>query len=693
MKKKLVGLLLIFCVINGAWAQGHVPAHDDTGSLATWLGSLEDSLAVMSDQEFADLCLTKASSYFGSESPKAIQVFSHMVDLGERSNSDLLRFKAFNARGEVYRMMGENALSAEDHEASLRFGDKFEKDLVFTYSMLSQMYMSRGEREKSSRYIDTATQIAYKYHDTSRYALLHSFRGRRFEKEELYYSALEEYQTALKYSEYVSPLPRQNLYLSISQLHGTMDENDLALEYAYGAKAVIAGLNYSLSEAFANNKIAWLLLKTDSLEKAVTYFDLVIPVYEERGRAMPLASTLSGKTIALVKQGKLDEAKASLDFATKQIEEVTLESDRTNYYLAAAKYYSANGNLGQSNDYLLKYLSVAQSQKDNLKQMTAYRSLAVNAKKIGDYKTALIYQDSVDQKMNNLDITRKRNLTYDLLAKYENVKKETEISRLSQQQAEADAKIQSRTVLGVTGLVGAILLSILSFMLYRSAKGRRKSNKLLQEKNQALETALETNKTLIKEIHHRVKNNLQIVSSLLNIQSLYEKEEGVVEAIQTGKNRIQSLSILHQNLYTNEDLEMISVRKYLTDLLDNINASFDARGKSIQIHSQIDDLQMHIDKVVSLGLLSNEIVTNSIKHGIQDEGLRIDYSLQRTPSEVVLIIKDNGPGLPYDKLPLKTKSVGVQLIRSFSQKLKAQIKIENTNGAKYIFYIPLSQIS
>ena len=176
--------------------------------------------------------------------------------------------------------------------------------------------------------------------------------------------------------------------------------------------------------------------------------------------------------------------------------------------------------------------------------------------------------------------------------------------------------------------------------------------------------ALENNKMLVKEIHHRVKNNLQVVSSLLNLQSRFEQDDTVLQAINTGKYRVQSMSLLHQSLYLNEDLNSIHIKKYFEDLAKSIVKGYPLFGKEVKLELDIEDIQLDVDTVVPLGLIANELITNSLKYAYDDiEDCKLDFSIKEADGMIRLIVKDNGQGIKFTELPEKSNSLGIAISR------------------------------
>ena len=218
-----------------------------------------------------------------------------------------------------------------------------------------------------------------------------------------------------------------------------------------------------------------------------------------------------------------------------------------------------------------------------------------------------------------------------------------------------------------------LLSGITIFFMYRK---QRLKNKLIQQQSDDL-------KVLMKEIHHRVKNNLQIISSLLDIQSLsLAGNYPAAQAIREGKNRVQSMAIIHQFLYHENNIRGIRIEDYIKNLSENLFASYNINPGSIRLETDIDRLNLDIDTVIPLGLIINELVSNSLKYAFSDISRGIlQISLKEKENTLQLLVKDNGRGFPPASIPPERQSFGLQLIAAFAQKLKASLTMYNDNGA------------
>lgn len=226
------------------------------------------------------------------------------------------------------------------------------------------------------------------------------------------------------------------------------------------------------------------------------------------------------------------------------------------------------------------------------------------------------------------------------------------------------------------GLVtGSLLLLLAAGAILYLYRNQRKKNSLIQKQADDLQV-------LMKEIHHRVKNNMQIVSSLLDLQSISIKDTQAAEAVKEGKNRVQSMALIHQNLYSEDNLKGIRAKQYISNLLQNLCDSYSISNDKVKIHADIEDLNLDVDTMIPVGLILNELLTNSFKYAFNENrtGL-LEIQLVEQQNNLQLKVKDNGPGFPGELDAKTAKSFGLRMIRAFAQKLKAGIEIKNENGA------------
>ncbi len=225
----------------------------------------------------------------------------------------------------------------------------------------------------------------------------------------------------------------------------------------------------------------------------------------------------------------------------------------------------------------------------------------------------------------------------------------------------------------LAGGAALVLISGLSiFSLYKKQKAK---NLIIERQAADLEV-------LMKEIHHRVKNNLQIVSSLLDLQGHYITDAQASEAVKEGKNRVQSMALIHQNLYSEGNIKGIEVKGYISNLLQTLCASYNISNDKVKINAHIDNLNLDVDTMIPLGLVINELVSNAFKYAFKDKQTgELDIVLKEHAEKLHLLVKDNGAGFPEGLDVKNSKSFGLKMIRAFAQKLKASLDIYNKDGA------------
>ncbi|MBX7075713.1 MAG: sensor histidine kinase [Methanobacteriaceae archaeon] len=185
---------------------------------------------------------------------------------------------------------------------------------------------------------------------------------------------------------------------------------------------------------------------------------------------------------------------------------------------------------------------------------------------------------------------------------------------------------------------------------------------------------------LLSEIHHRVKNNMQIISSLLMIQSHRIQDEKFKEVIKESQQRIKTMALVHEKLYENRDFSKININDYINSLIDDISNSYILEGK-INIKTDIDNKVFDLDTLVPLGLIINELITNALKYAFKNrENGNIFIKFNETEKDYfVLTVRDDGVGLIEEKKP-EDMGIGSELIKSLTAQLEGTYDIEDNNG-------------
>ncbi|WP_207761473.1 histidine kinase dimerization/phosphoacceptor domain -containing protein [Leptospira perolatii] len=199
----------------------------------------------------------------------------------------------------------------------------------------------------------------------------------------------------------------------------------------------------------------------------------------------------------------------------------------------------------------------------------------------------------------------------------------------------------------------------------------------------ALKVSLQEKEVLLREVHHRVKNNLQIVSSILNLQSGYITDSKSFEIFEDAQSRIKSIALIHELLYQGENLAQMDFTEYLNNLAGNLVRTYRMQSQ-IQLEIEADPMQFSLDLAIHCGLIVNELVTNSLKYGFKgrDQG-KITISIKTYEGDTVLTVGDDGVGIPEGFDYLHTDSLGLQLVTTLSEQIGAHLELDRRNGTKF----------
>ncbi len=201
-----------------------------------------------------------------------------------------------------------------------------------------------------------------------------------------------------------------------------------------------------------------------------------------------------------------------------------------------------------------------------------------------------------------------------------------------------------------------------------------------------IKASLQEKEILLKEIHHRVKNNLAIISELFELQSGAVQTQQYHDLLESSKNRIKSMALIHETLYQSEHFSEIDSAEYIDNLINHLTMAFTGRGKPIEFKVEVENIPMDIDTAIPCGLIINELVTNAVKHAFpNNETGEISIVLRSGPEgQVTLEVADNGIGLPQHVDIEKVSSIGLQLVDILARQLDATIDIQRSNGTRYI---------
>lgn len=233
--------------------------------------------------------------------------------------------------------------------------------------------------------------------------------------------------------------------------------------------------------------------------------------------------------------------------------------------------------------------------------------------------------------------------------------------------------IQERRLQGLLW-IGLALFALLGGTIFYQYRKQQRNNATIRRQSAEL-------RVLNKEVHHRVKNNLQVISSMLDLQSQSLPDKRARTVIREAILRIHAMAFIHQNLYQDDASNLVDMPDYIAMLSDHLFNTYNIRPESIHLHVQTEALRLHTDTAVPLGMILNELIGNALKYAFKGrpDG-NVWVTLQRQGDRLLLRVADDGNGLPADFDIDKTSSLGYQIIQAFAQKLKATLLLDGARG-------------
>jgi two-component sensor histidine kinase len=443
-----------------------------------------------------------------------------------------------------------------------------------------------------------------------------------------------------------------------------------ALDYAEKAIEMAEKNNLTSEFFYVYNNAGDVAIAMKKNQLSLDYFNKAAAIAKEQNLGKTsLVDIGNSQGNALKKLGRYDEAIRLYTNCLKMAKEANYQNGINTITANLGEINLLKGNYKDALPYQLETIRLQETNNDIANLIENYHHTSTIYSKLNDFESALAYKQKAYDLRDSIGSIESDAKMSELLTKYETEKKEETI-------AFQEAKIDQQKVVQYLGIIVVGLLIGLLIFAFISYRNRSKSNRLLAQKNAE-------NELLMKEIHHRVKNNLEIVSSLLALQSAQIDDPNTKEAMTEGQNRVNSISIVHQKLYQGTNLGSIEMKDYFLNLTENILDSFGAENK-VTLNLAMEKLDLDIDTAVPLGLIINELLTNTIKYAFPaDNKGTITIKLEKQNDQYLhLVVTDNGIGKSG---MTHGTGFGTQLVSLLTQQLNGTMKEESENGTTHIF--------
>ncbi|WP_341225726.1 histidine kinase dimerization/phosphoacceptor domain -containing protein [uncultured Arcticibacterium sp.] len=480
-----------------------------------------------------------------------------------------------------------------------------------------------------------------------------------------------------------------SIHASLSRLYTNTKDYESALKYSDMVVAAYKKEENTHPLIRALLASSNIYVKTERAKKALEVVNealALVPKLPEKYQNSETFNVRAWRAQAHRALKQYDEALADFKFSWKGMQDIYGDKMANGWKGGIGSIYYLQGKYAEAIPYLKDYVEHFNNKKvynsEELKDHYIWLAESYKAVKKSDLAFKYLAEGK-DITINSLQQETEA-LKNELRVKYETEQKDEKIFS----QSELIKQQQKNQLLSY--IVGGLLFVFLSGLFYTYRKNKKKNiqleelNNNLEVTNVQLDKRNAENELLLKEIHHRVKNNLEIVSGLLELQSSQIDDPSVQAAMLSSQNRVHSMGIIHQKLYQSEHLTSIEMRDYFVNLGENILNSFSTDG-NVKIECDMPELVLDVDTAISVGLIANELLTNAFKYAFEgkDSG-KIEITMKSNgPNDdnLELNITDDGIGKNADN-PAKGTGFGTMLIDLLTKQLNGTISYKNENGTK-----------
>ena len=561
------------------------------------------------------------------------------------------------------------------------------ENLAQTYVVLGGAYDFMGKYEEARKYYDLGGKLRLQIQDTAGYSNTLLNIGVTYYYQGLYNKALEYYIKSSHWKEYTDDKQGlSKLYNNIGLIYRVKKNHPMAIRYFRKSLAIKMELGDQKGVCNSYSNIGIIYLYDNVCDSAIYYTRKAYDIAKAIHSPYDEASSLSNVAFSYLCRRDFKKADYYFNQTLKQL--VPLSDDHTMAFcfkgMGESKFLQ--GKYQESISYFEK---AAQKAKEMNRQellaeiykyqFRAYENMGQYQKSLEAYKNHVSYRDSVFSEENNQQLNELE-VSFETEKKQQRIKELSSLNKLRNEQA-ARNRWQLNALIVV---VIAVLLILL--LTYVNLRNKKRLNALLDSKNQMIETSLKEKEVLLREIHHRVKNNLQIISGLLELQESLHNDENVKSVVHEAQGRIKTMSIIHEMLYQTDDLAHIRFSDYLNRLVQAIHGGFSQQKWQVEHEISDGGQTFSIDTIIPLGLMLNELVSNSYKYAFSnDKTNKLTVKLQEiAPGEFQMNYQDNGPGMPEENSSLESQSFGLKLVKMLTRQLRGNVSYQYNAGSEFI---------
>jgi len=659
--------------------------------------------------------LNKESEMLSSEFKYVKGTANNLLLAGEiyhKQNNDV---KATASMNEALKIFNENNLHEQAGNTYMALAKNYEKESkdldskIYYYQKAQSSYRQAGITELEAATLKELGNV---------YKLKKDFNN-----------AIKTYQEALAKYQSIHYKSVEDIYSELGYLYNEIENPLMGFQYQLQAAKIAEELNDTGAVVgVIYNKMGIAYWQAEKLDSANNYFEKALKISIQSKDTETIESIYINMVMLLPNLGKKEEALNLLKVVTKNYpiegtdNKLMIECLFTDRYMALNQYDSAKPHLYKSLElfeqsdknptfkdriyftainyfYQTKQYQKALSyieKRDTLARITQDREMQMDNELFwfqvdsakGDYVAAIQHFEKSRAILDSMSSVEKIKQLNELQVKYNTEKKDHNIQSLTEKNRIQNITLQKERITRNSIIAGCLVLLIFLALGYNRYRLKQHTNFKLQKQqeeinkqNELLKKLLGEKEWLLREIHHRVKNNLQIVISLLNTQSAYLDNEDALLAISNSQHRMHAMSLIHQKLYQSDNLSSIDMQWYIHELVSYMRECFDT-DRRMEFKLDNDKVELDVAQAVPLGLILNEAISNAIKYAFPQNKKGIIYiSLKKLDNDKCqLRISDNGIGLPPEFELENSQSLGMSLMLGLSDQIDGTFNLETSNG-------------
>ena len=622
------------------------------------------------------LCFCVVSGVFGQENERA-KLLAQLKPTKDSTEIYLLNKIAIT----FYPQEIDSAIVYMQKAKNIAYILNRKSDLAGIYKKMGVFYYYDNDYDNAIEYYGKAINTYKQLEPAADFAEAYRGLGICYYEKGEYTNSIKQYHKAIQIFETVEDSVGIGRTLnSIGSSLETLGDTESALSFYKRSVKIKENIKDSSGISVGMMNLGNVFTKLGKFDRAMTSYEKALSIANSLNDTRLIVDAYTCQAGSSHELGRYDLAEDTWMKALGKFSNYRNDYQKSDIYNGLAATLIELGRANEAMEYLKKNIDISTRIGAKVELKRSYQNMSEAYVSLGDYQSAY---ESIQQYAALKDsLYNKENLVavHEMRVKYEKERDEREIAALKHQNEIEKLNSEKQNTLNYIFITALVAVSMLVLALIMVVRQRRKVNQLLG-------ASLKEKNVLLKEIHHRVKNNFQLISSLLNLQSNMIEDETAIAAIDESKNRVISMALVHQHIYQAENLSSIRMHEYIEELMTMIARSMQKTGQEIETHIDAEEIMFDVEVAIPIGLILNELITNSFKYafeGRKSGNVTIEFN-KIGQDKFLLHFYDDGIGLPKDFDLENLESLGLLLVQLLVAQIKGNVKVKNGEGTH--FYI------